>query len=564
MPAHSRCLPSSFAIALCAGLGLLALAAPAQAFYINDPLHRGCHERFTAQLLTTLGYRGGVTPPPLSHDEAVFISRQAFDASQYPADMLAMALILGNRSNDTAGYGSQNIINLAVESNVDANQPPNCLRVVADDGDDGSQKALRRCREFIRHEAETALSGLAADGSVDPFAVDDQAVFIPYQGTIQWPLSRFYYHSGRALHALQDSFSHTLRDESWHRVLTVINWVDAVRGPFDESRDGPEHSFLLDSCDEPRPWRDAQLQAVMMASHALYSALLSASATSRDAALAQIDAVLDDWLAYQPGCGFANAYCASPVYQDLLAAGIRGVNVCSTGGEPSARPARTPALLIVLALLGLCASALWRKRRPSALAMAILLLALPATAHATTPVLQASEPPVLSAPARPAPAVVAPAPPTKRPLILHAFGRVSGSLYLPAFALATGVILGWRSIEGELGIEWNPFVSIDRFSMDAGTLNIYVAGSWRWQVSPKVDITTGLGIGLSVLLFESVGALPGNVGPYVLARPLGVTRHFGRRTAISIHAFEVSTPIPQTRGWPLAFVQYRVSAALRF
>jgi hypothetical protein len=150
------------------------------------------------------------------------------------------------------------------------------------------------------------------------------------------------------------------------------------------------------------------------------------------------------------------------------------------------------------------------------------------------------------------------------PFTVHGFGRVGASLNHPAWALSGGVILGWRSLEGELGVEWNPFISIDRVGMDAGTFNVYLAGSWRWQVSPKVDITTGLGIGASVLLFETVGTPVGSVGPYVLVRPLGVTRHLGRRLALAVNAFEVSAPIPQIRGWPLAVIQYRASVSLRF
>lgn len=343
-------------IALWIALGVLTLSPPARAFFVTDPVHKGCHERLTADLIQTLGYRGGAVPAPTTHDEDVFIARQGFDASPYPHNMLAMALILGVRSNDTAGYGSDTLINLALESNEEDMQPPNCLRRLSDDGEIGSELAVRRCREFIRREAEAALEGLSADGGVDPFEVEDEPVFIPYQGTVQWPLSRFYYHAGRALHALQDSFSHTYRDPSWHRVLTVLNWVDPVHGGYQEERDGPQHALLLDDCDAARPWREGQLAAATAASHALYGALLSAPASSRDAALASINAVLDDWLTFQPGCGVETGYCGSAVSQDIVATGAAGVSAlrCDVG-SPGHRAAASPwpvllALLVLLAL----------------------------------------------------------------------------------------------------------------------------------------------------------------------------------------------------------------------
>ena len=585
----ARAVAPHLALVLALGTVLLA-AAPARAFHIRDPLHHGCHERITIEALRAYGYRGGITPPVPNHDEGVFIERQAFETSLYPRNMLALALLIGNRSNDTSGLGSTTILNLTGESNSDAHQPENCLRRLSDNGEQGARDALRRCRDAIMQEVDAALDGLAPDGSVDPFATDLQPVFIPYQDTVDWPLSRFYFHAGRALHTLEDSFTHTFRDPTWRRVLTVATWVDPVRGDYDEQRDGPQHWQPLDACDEPRPWRAEQIAAATAAASDLYGALLSASATSRDAARAEVNTVLDRWLTFQGGCGLDNGYCGSAVYQDQLETGGVGVSACTCEVGRAAPRARAPMGVLGLVLLALGAVVL-RRRRRIGVGLVLLVLALPQAVRAqqpagrATPAGQAtSAGPAMSVgqatpagqamsmePATPAakapavePVVTNPLAPSHRPLTLRGFGRVGGSLNHPAWALGGGAVLGWRSIEVELAAEWNPFVSLDRVGMDAGTINIFAATSWRWGVSPKVDITSGLGLGLSILLFETVGTPAGNVGPFLIARPLGVIRHLGRRAAVAINAFEVCAPIPQTRGWPLAIIQYRISAAVRF
>jgi hypothetical protein len=511
---------------------LLAAARPAGAFEIEDPLHANCHERLTAAALRKLGYRGGVTPAAPSGEDATFFDHQQFDASQYDRTLEALALIIGVRSNDVRGLPDFDLGDLAAAANDDADQPAHCLRELADDGAAGADAAIRRCREFIEDEVDAALAGVAADGTVDPAAREDVAVAIPYVGTIQYPLPRFYYHAGRALHALQDSFAHTYRDPSWFMVLTVANWMDAIRGDLDEQRDGPPHESLLDQCDTDRPWRAAQLDAAGRASEGLYEVLATASPDARDQTHLALATVLDMWLTVSPGCDLGNAYCGNAVYADLVA---NGLSDGSSAGGCRAAGGRGGAGLI--ALVGLALAAVLRRRRRGVLLLVALAALAPAPARAD-----------------------APAPTTS----LRGVVRAAASINQPAFAGAGGVVFTWRRLELEGALEWNPWTSLERGQTAAGSLNLYALAGYRWPVSPVVDVTAGFGGGIAVLLFDTVGTPAGNVGPYLTIRPLGITRALGGRTALTVNAFELDVPIPQTRGWPFSVPQYRAAIGLRF
>jgi hypothetical protein len=53
---------------------------------------------------------------------------------------------------------------------------------------------------------------------------------------------------GQGLHALQDSFSHSIRSEDGAHVLHVLNFVDAFQGDLSDA-DGLAHSTGMDDCD---------------------------------------------------------------------------------------------------------------------------------------------------------------------------------------------------------------------------------------------------------------------------------------------------------------------------
>ena len=546
-------------------VGSVAVAGPAAAWEIEDPLHKNCHERLATAALAQVGYRGAL-PAALTDDEASFIDNQQFDASRYDRNMYSLALVLGVRSNDVRGLPDFALTQLAAAANEDADQPAHCLRRLADDGPMGDEQALQRCRDFIETEVVAALRGTTADG-VDPLATDDADVYIPFVGTITYPLQRFYYHAGRALHALQDAFTHSYRDDTWHVVHAVMNWVDPIWGDEDEARDGPPHETVLDQCDHDRPWRAAQLEAVGTASVALMQLLHDADPDARDATHLQLTKLLDDWLTYEGGCSVENAYCGNTVYAYLkehsLSDGTKAGG-CAAGG---AAPRGGALACLALAGLLVCARRRWLG---TLLAAAVLLAAAPAFSA------PASQPASAPAPAAtttsttvtlPGPLASGEIVSTRCGTLLPRFQlvvRAGGSITDPAVFLAVGGLFTWRRLEIEAAVEWNPWFSIEGGRDTAGSLNLYGLAAVRWPVSLTVDLRSGLGAGISVLLFDLYGTPAGNVGPYLTVRPLGVTWRLGRRLALTVDAFEVAVAMVQTRGWPVVRTQYRAAVGLRF
>jgi hypothetical protein len=54
-----------------------------------------------------------------------------------------------------------------------------------------------------------------------------------------------------AIHAIEDSFTHTYRTPDGMEISVALNYIDEVKGTLVESRDGPAHATALDRCDDP-------------------------------------------------------------------------------------------------------------------------------------------------------------------------------------------------------------------------------------------------------------------------------------------------------------------------
>ena len=70
-------------------------------------------------------------------------------------------------------------------------------------------------------------------------------------------MSGFYFFAGRAVHAIQDSFTHTYRRmdgaDAGHAITSVFNWESQVRGDLVEAENGHGHETILDDCEDDNP-----------------------------------------------------------------------------------------------------------------------------------------------------------------------------------------------------------------------------------------------------------------------------------------------------------------------
>ncbi|MEZ4410565.1 MAG: hypothetical protein R3A52_29400 [Polyangiales bacterium] len=214
--------------------------------------------------------------------------------------------MLGARDNDLHGRAADEVAALAVVHSDPEGQAEHCLRRPQDDGPDGDRAALDACRRFILDEVALAVG---AEPAVDLDAREPHTVALAFSGRQRLALQPYGWHMGRALHALQDSFTHTFRSPDGARVRHVLNFADwAEHDDHDPARDGHRHLSELDDCAAESPAARARTRNATAASVELLRAVVDdlGGAAGRSARAA---AVLDRWLAYEPGCTVENRWC---------------------------------------------------------------------------------------------------------------------------------------------------------------------------------------------------------------------------------------------------------------
>ena len=282
---------------LCLGAG------PAAAFTIGTSVTRACHEEMTLGGLSTALWPLGRSAPPPDGDDQALAQNLPFEVPPQ-TDRWSLAMLLGNRDNDTDGHSLVDLPETSAVQNSSADQAAHCLRSPSQDFAEGDLAALVDCRAFIEAQLELAI-GPGAEPDLD--AVEQVSMSLRFQ-EIRLPLSRYAFHVGKALHALQDSFSHSFRQGSTPKVLSVFNYLDSALSPhFDERRDGYAHQSELDRCDGADAASRLRVDLARAATVALLEALSAPAASRSD----RVAAVLDAALSYQPGCDSHNGWCGS-------------------------------------------------------------------------------------------------------------------------------------------------------------------------------------------------------------------------------------------------------------
>ncbi|MBI4209695.1 MAG: hypothetical protein HY538_08340 [Deltaproteobacteria bacterium] len=362
------------------GLFFVLISTPvpfANAFYIQTVLSSNCHEKMTASALGSTGFLQ--TPPSPTHYDEVLFDNLQFDAGPFSKDIFTISLVIGARWNDLHGNSSIDIDELQQVHNTESHQREHCLRQRDQDGEQGNVEAIEDCKDFIREMFENILTTATATGSLGPTIRGDFPEYILYRGTMDVSLSVLYFNAGRAIHAIQDSFSHVYRtfttDSATNLkvIETVLNWPDYVRGEVDESRDGPEHSFTLDDCECDRTSSDVTVDTAIEASTEFLALLSDADPSnpdSLDARRARLETFLTDWFTVQPGCNADNNFCsnASHVEADVDCGdsndklGAESVLGCQVSDSDRSTDSRFLGGVFVL-LLALVPWFLWRQKK---------------------------------------------------------------------------------------------------------------------------------------------------------------------------------------------------------
>jgi hypothetical protein len=543
-------------------LWLTIIPGSTSAYTISTLFTPGCHEKITSEALRTvrLDLPTAAPLPPLTRDEKALVDDLQFNPDPDMKDLGGVTLLLSVRDNDLKGRSSDDLTFLGqVHGNPD-NQDEHCLRNKSQDEPGGTQAALNDCLTFIRGRVAQALDGLDVNGVPDPAIRTSLPVNLAIRGRIEASLPTFYVRIGQAIHAVEDSFTHVYRTPDGMQITTVLNWIDEADGTLDEARDGPAHATKLDACDDPDALRATRRQLATAASVALLRTTLDPTMT-RDAKLAGVDGILSTYLGYSPGCNVGNNWCdaVEGQYKDS-ASGC----ACGGGGFSGG----------ILALLALA----MRPRRRRAIAPVVaVLFAMAGTIALTAGSARAAEPPPAGTAETPAPTdkheppapvtvpVAQPGPYDPSKGAWGGYLGVSGSVDKAALA----VQLGLRrrvSTHWTLGLdaEWNPWISMyGATTFRAGVFNAYGTVILRFPLAyENFNLRTTLNVGISYLLYDLYGAPKGSTGLYAGISPLGLEWKLSGSFLLIINPINIALPVPQLKGVPMTYPQYRFSIGL--
>lgn len=353
-------------------LAALLVTSPALAWEILTPASDPCHERlmlgaFDAidapwsspgdpsleALLADLVERAEAQGVPGDRVTVAFVDdvaeRYHFDEADGALRWVLASLVAGVRQPDTRGFAVIKL-NETREIHVDDdNQADHSLRRSDHDGPAGILAAVRDARDGLvdrLHSAHALWTGAEAP-------IDDARWSFPYYGELEVEVFGPAYRLAQMGHTVQDAFTHTLRDEHL-RIVTVLNFVDAIQGHLKESRDGIAHSGRLDHCDVSSD--DFDRARFAAARRATIDVMLAAHVAlgETEAPEGALDAVLDRVYSVRPGCTVKNDYCGTPWLEPAREEPTVPIRAwfCDAAAAQAG-----PGSLTVLALLGL-----WRRR----------------------------------------------------------------------------------------------------------------------------------------------------------------------------------------------------------
>lgn len=519
-------------------LGVWAPRA-ALAFTVESPVTHGCHEAMSRAALGAAGWPGGLAPPALSEEERRLVRDLPLGEVDDP---LTLALLVGARHPDLQGLRETDLWGLAEVHGDPAHQAEHCLRALDHDDVGGDPAALAVCREVLLSQVAAALG---PDEALDLEARQMVNVHLTFRTRVEVPLPRFAFQMGQALHGIQDSFAHTLRAADWGRVRAVFNHVDALRRGYDPARDGAPHSAELDDC------RDAGMQAAaqaIVASVALLTAVVDAQG-GRAGRLARAEAVLARHLEHEPGCTPDNAWCGAARHGCAMA----GAHGPGLGG------AALPGLGLLLIAGAGAGRGRWRRvaRRPPGLGLGLGLCLLLAQGQA-----QAAGQAQAQGQGQAQTQTAAPRPEVPR---LSLYTGLGASFTRGAMAAVVGVRLRLsRRFTLGLDTEYNPWFSLIAPYAHPGLLNIYASVTYTWLDFHGLLLRSGVQAGVAVLLHDLVAADAGTTGVMAGVSVLGCSVPLRPGLYLDLDPAWLVLPLPQLRGVPLLYEQYRVALGLRF
>jgi hypothetical protein len=333
---------------------LITAVGPAGAYTVDSGFSDPCHELMIGaayqDFILDLPTTGMQAPPGETWRELSDFLLEHMPVNPEEVDevkrFILVSLIVGVRSPDTDGHSVMNLQNLRkLHSDPSAEgQYAHSLRAPDDDYAEGDAAAVDGTRELI-------LSLMAEAQRYKALPPGEQMikakVYFDFYGRIDVEVWAPLYFVGKAAHALQDTFSHTIRsdEDDLRKIVHVLNYIDAITDNFDEDRDGLAHSDSMDHClsEDAADLFDSAVEATTDLFFAMREKF---SGRDPDAILH----VLDKWVTYKPGCTQDNQFCGNTRWLELVRKQqtqpyVEAIFGCGSAGP---RGRMFPLLLLIL------------------------------------------------------------------------------------------------------------------------------------------------------------------------------------------------------------------------
>jgi hypothetical protein len=543
----------------------------AYGYTISSAITAGCHEKITTDALRAVRLEPATlltaAPLPADRNERALIDDLEFTPASDMTDLGGATLLVGVRDNDLKGRDSMALSQLALVHGDPSAQREHCLRNSHEKEPDGSALAVLDCRAFIRERIVQALVGLDATSTPDLTQRTSLPLYLSLRHSVDASLPTYYVRIGQAIHAIEDSFTHTYRTPDSMQITVVADWVDEANGNLVEATDGPPHATELDRCDDPDDLRLRRRELATEAATAVLRTTLDPNQTN-DQKMAAVEVILDKYLSYSPGCTFDNNWCQAPEHQYG-----NGQFSCSMGG-PQRRNSGW-GWAIILGLFAMAGRARWRHGRKAVIGMTILWITslLPSRAFAqpepgrpnSDAAAVAAEAAEHKAPPPVTKPVKEPGPKDPSQVALGAYLGGSGSVNNAAVAAALGARLRFsKHWTFGLDAEWNPWIAVNGAStVRSGVFNGYGTVILRLPLAyEQFNLRTTANFGVSRLLIDLYGAPKGSTGIYAGLSPLGLEWKMSRMFFLIINPLNFAMPTPQLKGVPFSYSQYRFTIGL--
>jgi hypothetical protein len=415
---------------------------------------------------------------------------------------------------------------------------------------------VEACRAYIRNTLLSALDGLDAAGNPDGGSREKLSVSLAIRDEIDVDVPKFFLRVGRALHALQDSFTHTFRrPDDLGKITVVLNFVELTQDTLEEGVDGPPHASEMDVCNDPDELRTKRREVATEASTAALLALLDPG-LDRSGKERAIDAMLDKYVAFDTSsnCNLDNNWCDAP--ERKYKSPVIG---CQFNGAPR----ENGGGFLWLGALGAVLLGL-RKRWFGTLAGLIGVQAFASNAHAN----DSDKSGPIDAPLAALAGDSQAATPGKLDVPGAFFARAAVGASYDNAAFSGGLGVRWQITEAWMvGFdgEWNPYFATTPGKIRSGSANAYFSLIRRFQLKREtLNVRSSIALGGSMLLFDLVGADKYSMGPFFGISFLGAEWKAARGFYLTIDPTYIAIPIPNVVGVPFMYAQYRFLVGVEF